>query len=302
MRKRPTITVGIPTYLGGSHLIQVLKSIYQEENISLIENVIVVSDGRKISPSVVKKIKHKKLRIIQAQEREGQSSRINDIIQATKTDLLILTNDDVLFLPTALSSVVSEYKHTKSEMISVATYPIKPKTLIERVLKASADIKRDVIGQIAKKETYLTTNGRFIVLSKKVYKHLSLPEKLVNSDAYIYFHVLAKKIRHSYIEDVVCLYREPGTLREHVNQVYKFQMSFNENGKYFTKRFLRNKYKVNKAVLIKANIRALVRNPLYVSLYFLTFAVVRVCIALKVYDMSGINEGFWETDYTTKSI
>lgn len=302
MTKKLTITVGIPTFLAEKHLVQTLNSIYNSQNIELIDHIIVAVDGKKIRKQIYSRIKHSKLTVISYKSRAGQSQRINNIVKLTKTDLLLLTNDDVVFSKDSISSLVEEYKRSRSSLISGGIYPMKPKTVLERILSASTDIKHRIIRSIPKNETYLTTNGRYICISKEIYKDLELPKNIINSDAYIYFYTVSKKLKKSYIDKIQCYYREPSTLSEHLNQVHKFQISFQENSKYFSQKFLKPKYFISKKLIAISNLKELLRNPIFVSLYVFVFLYARLMINLGLHKVMYSDYGYWETDISTKSI
>jgi hypothetical protein len=151
-------------------------------------------------------------------------------------------------------------------------------------------------------QTYLNANGRFLVLSKKLYKNIELPKGLINSDAYIYFFAIKNKYKTAFIDKICCYFREPAKLSEHINQVQKFQLSFQENSKYFGQKFLAPFYKIPILSSLKANFYVLLNDPIDLFFYFMVFIYVRVTNWFKLNKSTFSIEGYWETDYSTKNI
>src|SRR5437870_748495 len=100
--KNPTISIGIPTYLGGEHLSRTLQSVYQQSYYRYVKEIVLVVDGNKIDKKIIKTMLNKKLKIITFRKREGQSKRINDIFRIARSNLLILINDDVILTKNAI--------------------------------------------------------------------------------------------------------------------------------------------------------------------------------------------------------
>ena len=302
MRKKPTVTIGIPTFQAQEHLVKVVDSVRQQNKIKFVEKILIAVDGNDVSEHILNQIKHPKLRILFFRKRQGQSQRINDLIKNADSELLLLTNDDVLLAKDAIEKVVEKYIKTSRDLISVKVCPTQPKTFLERVLLASLQIKQQLIRSFPANNTYLTSNGRFIVLSKKLYKNLILPKKIINSDAYIYFYAKEKGYLFSYIDRCFCYYKEPSRLNEYVNQVRRFQTSYKENRKFFSENILKSEYRISVFGLAKPVYKAFLNNPLEIFFYFMIFIYVRAINFLKINYSSNTNGGTWNTDMSTKSI
>jgi glycosyltransferase involved in cell wall biosynthesis len=116
-QKKLTITIAVPTYEANDHLVETLKSIYRQTSYSQVKEVLVLTDGKKLSPKIARQIRNSKLKIIEYKVRQGQSARINDAIRYSRSDLIILTNDDVVWRKNALVSTLKTFAKTRADLI-----------------------------------------------------------------------------------------------------------------------------------------------------------------------------------------
>lgn len=295
-----TLSIGIPTYIVGDHLVITLRSIYAQD-VSKLMRIIVAVDGGKLSSTVSIKVRHPKLHIMPFSKRKGQATRINDIFQYSTSDLLIILNDDVILAPDALSTIIKQYEQTGADLLCVSVEPLPGKSILEKILCVGSDIKQAIIRETKNNDSYLSCNGRIMVLSKRLYKQLILPQNLINSDAYIYMYAKQHTYIYSYIDKPLCFYRDPSKIHEYLHQSSRFQNSERENNQYFQGFALSDVYKTPFWVSLRSLGHVFRYKPIETILYTFIYLSARLYrVALK--KIIPKNQKYWSTDMSTKKI
>lgn len=291
------ISIGIPTYEAGNGLVMTVNSIIEQTFYDRINEILIVVDGRTIKKEILKKLTDKKIKIVYFKERKGQSTRINDIFRLLNTNHLILTNDDVLLDNKVVENITKKY--LQFDLIASNVRAIKENRFFEQILEVGQSIRFFVAKNWKNGNNYLSCNGRLIVLSKNLYKNLSIPEKIWNNDAYIYIQSQILDLNFFSAPDVVIYYKSPSSLKEHISQSNKFQKSIIDLQRYFNED-ISSFYTVPLFTEIISIIKVLLKSPLLTVFYLLIFVGTRI----KGYFSRPefMRRGFWNTDLSTKKI
>lgn len=299
MRKTKTITIGIPTYEAGEHLVTTLQSIYNQSASDCITQILLIVDGGTLQPSLKHKIRHPKLRIVNTPKREGQSSRINDIFCLAHTDLVILTNDDVIWEHTALEALVSAYQEHTADLLCSTMVPLPGTSLLSYYLEPGASMTREIARLWNGGDNYLSCNGRLIALTKHLSENIHLPAHLWNNDAYIYLRTKQLGYRCRFVETARCFYKAPETVQEHIKQTGKFRRSLVENQRYVGDG-LSERYHIPFAVQTAALTTTVVQSPLATLGYLVLTAAITIFFFFAPLEDPKVP--YWETDPSTKQI
>lgn len=297
--KQPTITIGIPTYEAGESLVTTLESIYNQSASDCITQILLVVDGGTLKPSIEEKIRYPKLRIVNQPKREGQSSRINDIFRLSHTDLVILTNDDVIWENTALEALVSAYQKHDADLLCSAVIPIPSASPLFFCLEPGTRMTREIARRWNGGDNYLSCNGRLIALTGRLAQNITLPTHLWNNDAYIYLRTKQLGYRCRFVESACCRYIEPETLAEHMHQTRKFHHSRIENQRYLAGDFS-HQYRIPFSIKIAALSAVFVQSPLATLGYLILNTAITVFFFLT--PIEDPKRPYWETDLSTKRI
>lgn len=295
--KQPTITIGIPTYEAGESLVATLTSIYGQSTTDSITRILLVVDGGILPTSIETAIRHPKLQIIRKEKREGQSARINQIFSLADSDLVVLTNDDVVWEHTALEALLSAHSKQDADLFCAAMIPLPDTSMMQYILEPGVRMTREIARRWNNGDNYLSCNGRLIALNKRIYKTIRLPAQLWNNDAYIYLRVKQLGHRCRFVEDAHCLYKVPQTLREHLRQTRKFRRSHIENQRYVTDN-LTKRYQIPRSITIRALTETLFQSPLATIGYMILTAFITAFFFLIPPEDSRLP--YWETDQSTK--
>jgi len=299
--KKLTVTVGIPTYEASYSLVVTLQSVYNQTVWNKIDKIVVVVDGNnQISQDILRQIENPKLKLFYYSRQSGQSARINDIIQETEGELLVLTNDDVVLKSDAIEKMLQSWQETGAGLLAGRVVPLPAQSHVEKILEIQNKLTYKIVEMINGENNYLACNGRLIALSSNFAKTLNLPGKLKNNDAYIYVTSKIQNIKFIYVPDAICYFRNPSRLKEYFKQSIKFQNSLADNNRFFTSD-ISGYYQTPKHILAKAFLSVFINNPVKSSVYLmLKFYAWALSIFRKktVVNQSGI----WETDKSTKII
>ena len=297
MNKQLSFTVGIPTYYGGPGLVKTVRSILASEGVGKFRFIVNV-DGNPLQPKIEQELKSLGVEVVLAKKRGGQVARINQMIAMAKTDILVLTQDDILFEKDTLQKVVNAFReNSRVTMVSARLLPMPAKIMFEKIIEVGIHILYRIADNWKGGDNYLLSSGRLIAFRTNFAKKLHIPEEVINSDAYLYFENKRRGGRFLALKDAVVYNKSPQNLKEHLKQSRKFQYS-SEELQHFLKSDLSFEYNIPHSLAIRAYISEFVHNPFYTTAYLLVFLYTRF-FGRGMYTNA---KRFWDTDKSTKKI
>ncbi len=295
MKKKLNLTVGIPTYYGGPGLVKATKSILSSKGVDKFRFIVCV-DGNPLDKKTEKQLKSLGVEVVFSIERGGQVARIMQIIGLTNTDLLILTQDDIRYEKDTIAKIIKAFEENPEvTMVSARLHPLPAKTYFESAIEAGVILTHKIGDAWRNGDNYLLSSGRCLAFRTNFIKKLSIPEEIINSDAYLYLENTRKGGKFLALTDAVIFNKSPQTLDEQLKQSRKFQYSMEELTKYVNTD-LSEEYKVPKLISIPAYLEELVKHPLATIGYLTLFLYTR----LAGKNMYSNAKRFWETDKSTK--
>lgn len=291
-----SFTVGIPTYYGGPALVRATKSILRSKNVGPFR-LIVCIDGNPLDPKIEQQLLDLGVEVVFSKQRGGQVARLKQIISMTKTDLVVLTQDDIQFKPNTLANLLKKFDDEKTTLVAAKILPTKAKTFFERIIEVG--VKGNIrLGKLWRDgDNYLLANGRCMVFKTKFVKSFSIREEVINSDAYFYFENKKHGGKFVFADDAVIFNKSPQKLSEHLKQSRKFQISQQENNRYLDQN-LEEEYKIPVHLQANALLGEFFDNPVYTLLYL----GVNLYTKIAGREMFQDAKRFWETDVSTKRI
>ena len=293
----PTFTIGIPTVLAGKHLLRTVASILGQKSAVPAGSMRIMLDGQPMPVETLKALPAE-MKVRKTAARQGQSAKLDDLFATTRTELIISTNDDVVWAPETMTRILAARKSSWADLICVGVQPLPPHSIMERILSVGTDIKNEVIRRTPGHETYLVCNGRLLAISAKFASKLHIPHEIWNNDAYMYLFAKRNGFTVTYIDEPLCAYRDPATLREYIQQTCKFQQSQGENEKYFGP--LDSEYRIPMSLRIPAIAAALRRRPWWGSIYLLLYFATRI-LAMAL-PLPKKHKPYWPIDMSTKEL
>lgn len=289
-----TLTVGIPTYVGGPSLVRAAESIRASTGVENFRLIVAV-DGNPLRPEIESALQNLDVEIVLAGVRGGQVARLKQIIYMCRTELVILTQDDIIFEPDAISKLVNAFaKNPKLTMANANVMPMHAETIIEKVQHSGTRIGKYIAMRWNGGDNYLSANGRCQAFRVKWAKKLEIPEEVINSDAFAYFRNKKLGGSYRYIQDAVVYDKSPLFIAEYVKQNKKFQYSANELARYFGEE-IRREYSPTAVLRAKAIFMEGAHHPILFAMYM----TLRIYMAFLPNTFQKAKR-FWDTDISTK--
>lgn len=291
-----SIKIGIYTCFGGPSLVNAVKSIRMADEGANIE-IVIFADGRPISGEVKSELENLKVRIIEKQGLRSVITKIRNLVSLMESDIIMLTQDDVLFDKKAIVEVRKSFQQDSGvTMIGSSIRPMPAETRIESILAIGSDLVRRIGARWNSGDNYLLSNGRCLSFRTEIIRKFSFPEKIMNTDAYLYFENKRIGGQFSFVEKSIVYIKSPLTLKEHFNQSSRFQTSAIELRNYFDSSLLSKEYKIPTGIFLKEFLRIFFSHPLRCTGYLAAVLYTR----LKPRKTDRIINPSWKTDESTK--
>lgn len=292
--KPPTFTVGITTCYGGSSLVETVKSVRASKGVGDFR-FIIVADRNPISSEVKQALKKHRVELIENKTEGSQFKKQKQILTLCQNDLIIFTNDDVLFAPNTLKTIIERFeKHPRTTFISIRNEPLPPLTFFEAILNVGTRGNNRLAWLWHKGDNYLSVVGRCMAFRTRFVKQFKLLEEVVSTDAYRYLENKRHDGVYEYLPDSVLYFRNPQSYSEYLKKTSRFQHQQLEMSRYFDD--VSREYRVPKLLKLRALIREFISHPLLTLLYVIVFSVTRVA---KLDSREALNAN-WDVDVSTK--
>ena len=299
IEKNPSVTVSIITCYGGASLIDTARSIRASVNMPAFRFVIV-ADRNGVAPEVKKELAPYNVEIIEKIGEDWTPHRkwrlIRDI---TTTDLLVLTQDDVIFEPDALAQAVGQFTaNPETTIVNIRNIPAKPENIFEAGVNVGTRLANRIGELWNHGDNYIGLLGRAMVVRTEWFKKIELPDDVVSSDAYLYF--LNKKMGGVYynMAGARINFRNPQNMGEHWRKSSRFQYSEHEMQRYFTEN-LHDEYHVPLSVIVRAVCEEFVQHPAAMLVYSYIWIYTRL---FKQRAEKALATTHWEVDTSTKRV
>lgn len=289
-----SVTVGIPSYKSSYSIVETVKSLRKSEGVGSFR-VLIAVDGE-MDLEIEKELSKLDVEIRKYKTRGGQTLANKRIAMLTKTDLLIMTQDDVVFEKDTLSKIVDAFKSNRElTMIAPLIEPLEPKSLMERALRPGVKAVQRIAKLWNKGDNYLSSIGRCLAYRTDMVQKFLVDEKIINCDAFYYFENKRLGGKFKYLVNAKVYYRSPSNMDEHLKQVRKFVVSQQELSHYLTMN-LNNEYKAPTLLMILSLGLEMLISPIFTSAY----VVVSFYSRTRPKSFYKAVSRFWDVDESTK--
>ncbi len=297
MKKKLTITVGIPTCYGGQSLVETVRSLRAskfEENFE----ILIEADRTSWTNGVKTALKDMGVKSHWNTVEGSQCKKLKQIINKTKSDIFIFTQDDIIFDRQTLNEIHNAFsKDPKLTMTGIRVLPLKPVTFFEGIMGVMLETVDRIVTSWNDGDNYLMANGRCLAFKTSFLKKFRISDKLINTDAFMYFENKSLKGKFSALKEAKVFIRTPQTIKDQIGPSSRFQYSKEEMSYYFTSD-LSKEYKIPVKVLIVAAFKQFISSPVNFSLYFLIYIYTR----LKKQSKEKALRTLWKIDSSTKQV
>ncbi len=245
--KKLTLTIGIPAYNEEANIAKLLRSILRQKGDNYrLEKIIIVSDGSTDSTAdKVKKINSKLIYLVANKSRLGLNPSQNIILSKTTTDILVILNADVLPVGTKFLKhlITPFYKNPKLGIVGARIKGVRPNTFVGKILANSSDLKELLAQRINNSNNVYLCHGQARAFSRSFYSKIKWPYNCPE-DAYSYFFCVDRGFHFLYEAKATVLFSPSTHLRDHLKQSKRFSSGIKILEKTFTKRKIKESYKI----------------------------------------------------------
>lgn len=282
MKKKLTVTIGIPAYNEEANIKLLLKKLLNQKFSPQIklQEVIVISDGstdRTIE--ITKTVKSTLIKVIESKKRLGQQKRQNQLISLFKGDVLIIIEADTLpYDNKTLSTLVIALLKSKNKKIGMITgqaISLPAKTLIGKIDSHGMKIKDNLFSEWRNGDNLYSTGGHAMkALSRNFASKLIFPTD-VPEDSYTYFRLKQLGLQMIKQPSAKTYVKRAANLKEYIRRNKKFVGGKESLKKYFPKDLVNKEFSPPINLLIKHLLLAAFYSPLLTILYLLESLLVR---------------------------
>ncbi len=295
-KKNLTITVGIPTCYGGQSLVETIRSL-RASNFKDNFEIMIEADRTPWSREVKESLKKMGAKSHWNSIEGSQCKKLNQIIKKAQGDIFIFTQDDIIFDAETLNEIHKAFSEDpKLTMAGIRVLPLKPITYFEGVMGVMLKVVDKIVRRWNSGDNYLMANGRCLAFKTSFLKKFRISDKLINTDAFMYFENESLKGKFSSLNQAKVFIRTPQNIKDQIGPSSRFQYSKIEMSHYFNEN-LSSQYAIPLNVLIKAAFQEFLSNPVNFSVYILVHLYTR----FKKQPKEKALRTLWRIDSSTKT-
>ncbi len=273
--KKPIVTIGISAYNEEENIGKLLLNLLNQNTKNFnLQEVIVISDGSTDKTiEIVKKIKSKKIKLVEGKVRLGKNSRLNQIkeLMHAKSDYLLICESDTLpknkyYIKNLVSSIPSDKKFS---IILSEGVPIEMNTLMGSIMRFGFLLRKEMFKYASQWPSIYMGNIR--LLSRKFLKRYRWNNDY-HDDSYCFRKALESNLPIIRNKKAIILEKPADTFSDYLYQSGKFQKAKDQESKISTL------YKTNldyKKALIIA-LKYFFNQPILFFSYVLLWIVARI--------------------------
>ena len=233
-----------------------------------MDKIIVASDGSTDETKrIVKYIKNPLISVIDGSERKGKSYRLNQIVNNTNSNVLVILDADILIQDKLFTEkLIKPIIESEADLTSAAIEELEPKTFIQKILKASMLLKKNIFENFKGGINIYTCHGRARAFSRKLFSSINF-EDTIADDAFSYLFCKANNFKYFFVKDAKIFYKLPETLRDHEKQSTRFFKSANNLSYKFKQEELKSEYNLPHKLVFIELLKFAVKYPI-ILLYF----------------------------------
>ena len=296
------ITVAVAAYNAENNIGKLVRSLVsQVHEVYMLDKILVYSD--KSADSTVKLASEisKKVTVFDAPVNLGFAAVTKKIISSTKSDILVLLNDDIVITNNRFIQKLVDPFESRSNVgfVSAKCVPFEATNIIQSGINSTYHAFDKMRNNMDNKNNKFTCDGKVMAFSKAFMKKIKFPKQLSemgNVDAFMYFETLRNNMKYIYVRDTVVYYKNPTSIIEYI----KWTSRNNSNKYILKKRFgdiVKIEYRAPKS-LIYYKLIEFVKNPFASAFVY----IIGIYAKLKAMGVAKNFNPKWEVITSTKHI
>lgn len=301
-RKLPTLCIAVCALNEESNIGNLLESIItQKEEGYKLKKILAISDGSTDNTvATVKKFASRKLVLKSYKKRMGKSYRLNEIFAAHESDILVITDADVIFShPLVVSELIKPLVKSKNVRLTGGNpTPMKAITFTEKAIQCTLNAYIPLRKVLKGGNNAFSATGRLMGIRKELAAKIHEPSDTISNDGYIYFSCLINNFQYRYVEKAHVTFRSPQSLSDQIKQSSRFAATYERMKMYFPHDLVDREYYIPSDLLMRQMLKQFVKHPILCTYIFV---VNKYCHLRALILKTKIN-AIWDLVYTTKRL
>ncbi len=301
VNNKKTLTIGIPAFNEEANIANLLHEILlQKQENYCLKKIIVASDGS--TDNTVKaaaSVDHPGLLILDNYFRKGVSSRQNQIISYTNTDILVILNADTLPKDSLfIENLIKPILNRQSDLTSSSLEEISPKNFVEETIAVSNIFKRQLFGNYKKGSNIYTCKGTARAFSKRLYKKIDF-KNFSAEDAHSYLFAVKFGYKYQFAKNAIAIYKLPDNVSDHLRQSLRFNYSREELISEYGLPFVARQYRIPIFHALISFLNIFFQYPVHTIFYLMLLGYSKA----KYYLLPQLHQqGTWQVSSSTKDL
>jgi glycosyltransferase involved in cell wall biosynthesis len=212
------VTVGIPAYNEGQNIVNILRSLEQQD--TQIFEVIISDDSSDNTPALVHDFAQHSflnIRLFHHDERRGAGAAWNQIFQKTTGDIIVLYDADTIPHPFCTKQLVSCMEGNIG-LCASNPQPVQAEGIAARASVFVSKWLRSV--RLAGLSQY-TVMGRALAIDSQIAKNIEIPTDMIAIDLYLQCKTLELGRDMIYNDDAIVYFKPASTMEDMTSQVVR---------------------------------------------------------------------------------
>lgn len=297
-----SVSVGIPAYNEEKNIINLLKSILAQKQISFqLKKIYVVSDGSTDKTElIVKKFteNHSSIEVVADGKRLGKNKRLSQIYKLNSSDILIQMDGDVILADKlSFENLVNAFKEKNVVVACGDKIPVGGSSLMAKLLLNWNLIWRKIRNSPENINSIYNCFSCLTAFEKNFAKSIKLHPNITSESHLVYCEIMKRGLKFRFVPKAVVYFRFPPNVNDFLRLSNR---SYDELGiiiKLYGEK-IRKYYQTPIKPKIRVIFKEFMKRPVFTVM---TIVLINILAHLP-YNSAGLKKkGFWKTIDSTKT-
>lgn len=220
--KRTTVSIGIPAYNEGGTISQLLNAILKQptDGFMLKEVIVNASGSNDDTEAKVEAVTRadSRVKLISTGVRSGKAAALNDILQCSKSDVVLFLDADVVLEKNSIVSLIAPFlQNEKLGICSGNTMPVeawRQRGMFEFASVFIREFHHELCSYLMSKGLAPKVNGTFYAFRRGIVD--SFPRLVVSDDEYVSWQAQKKGYKIVYVPDASVFTSDPHSFHDFI--------------------------------------------------------------------------------------